>query len=123
MHVLPNQYAPIRGEAHGDASKGIGRCQPPRSDFADGFVFLIVKLAAEARMGCEIQKLAPEKAELLTKAVDSQNHGGCLNLTLCRAYEDMVAIVDLGHGRVFIKRDICGQIVGKATHQSSRVQQ
>ncbi len=39
-------------------------------------------------MGCEIQKLTPEKAELLTKAVDRQDHGGCLNLTLCRAYEE-----------------------------------
>src|SRR5690606_8525550 len=92
MHVLPHQYAPVRGEAHGDAGKGIGGRQPPWRDFANGLVFVVGKLAAQAGMGGEVEELSPEKTELLAKAIDRQDHDRRLNAALCRRDVDALAV-------------------------------
>lgn len=122
MYVLPHQNAPVRGQAHGDAGKGVGGCQAPWGDFADGPVFLVGKPTAQAGMGCKVQELSSEKAELLAKSIDRQDHGRSLNTALCRRDVDALAVIDFGDSGVFIKRDVIRQAVGEATHQGSRVQ-
>lgn len=72
-------------------------------------------------MSRKVQELSSEKTELLAKAVDRQDHGGCLNAALWRGDENAVAIIDFDNGRVFIQRDIIGQVVGKAADKCSRV--